>query len=239
MKNAKNGLLKLLSLSVLFLSLTSSKCEDDAVVADPRTNAEPPKQIVTIEHAKEMYDSYGKHRVPLIQAYEDKGRNANQTEEQGDEAAKFDVARYVYYDYDTIKQYLAYIEKEAEAADVKISQLRFYFSNYPDKDKFPDGKAVVHPKQNSVMISPTTEKGESDYIFYTADGEGGKRKAILLSDNFDKYSGQGTGYNEGPVQRNEASVLPNLSAATPTAAPVFFGDKSLTMNEGNSAPPPH
>ncbi len=238
MKNAKNGLLKLFSLSVLFLGLTSSKCEDD-VVRETETNAEPPKQIVTIEHAKEMYDSYGTHRAPLIQAYEDKGRNADKTEEQTEEAAKFDVARYVYYDYDTIKQYLEYIEKEAAAADVKISKLRFYFSNYPDKEKFPDGRPVVHPKQNSVMISPTTEKGERDFIFYTADGEGGKRKAVLLSDNFDKYPGQETGYIEGSVHRNEASVLPNLSTPHPTPAPVFFGNKSLTLNEGNSAPPPH
>ncbi|WP_339708677.1 hypothetical protein [uncultured Kriegella sp.] len=239
MKKVNIGLLKLLSLSVLFLSLTSSKCEDDNVVTDPNTNAEPPKQIVTIEHAKEMYDSYGKHRVPLIQTYEDNGRSTDKTEAQAEEATKFDVARYVYYDYDTIKQYLEYIEKEAAAADVEISQLRFYFSNYPDKDKFPDGRPVVHPKQNSVMISPTIKKGERDYIFYTADGEGGKREAVLLSDNFDKYPNQETGYREEPSFRNEASVLPNLSVAHPKPAPVFFGNKSVTMNEGNSAPPPH
>lgn len=232
MKNAKKGLLRLLSVSLLFAMLTSATCENDSSTkASARTNvnAEPPKQIVTVEHAKDMYDAYSKHRVPIIQAYEDSVRRSD---------AKFDVARYVYYDYETIKQYLAYIEQEAEAADVKISKLRFYLSNYPDKEKFPDGRTILHPKQNSIMISPTLDKGERDYLFYTTDGEQGKRRAVLLNDEFKPVKEQGMGSINRTTQRNEASFLPTSTNAVPLE-PLMFVNKSMTMNEGNSVPPPH
>lgn len=232
MKKARTGLLRLLSISLLFALLTSATCESDANTqsrASASASAEPPKQIVTVEHAKDMYDAYSKHRVPIIEAYEDSVRRNE---------AKFDVARYVYYDYETIKQYLAYIEQEAAAADVKISKLRFYFSNYPDKEKFPDGRTILHPKQNSIMISPTLDKGDRDYLFYTTDGEQGKRKAVLLDDRFDPEKEQGMGAATRPTQRNEASFIPNTTNAASTVRPMFV-DKSMTLNEGNSVPPPH
>ena len=65
-----------------------------------------------------------------------------------------------------LKKYMAYIENEAKLAGEELSTLRFYFANYPDQDKFPDGKEVVHRRQNSIMMSPTVKRNDKDYIFY-------------------------------------------------------------------------
>lgn len=189
-----------------------------------------PAQIVPVDQAKSMYDNYSERRSPLIQRYED---SINGGEE------KFDVARYVSYDYETIKQYLAFIEQEAERTNVEISGLRFYFSNYPNETYFPGSKdSIVHPRQNSVMLSPTLKKGDRDYIFYIG-GTGEQEQAVLLSDSFGEIGAKGLGNNTNETGKSYASFLPSLNTLnSSTSAPLFDGG-SLTMNRGGSAPPPY
>ena len=102
-----------------------------------KTEVEPPEQIVSMEEARMMYENYSERRASLIQKFEDSINISKR------DTSKFDVARYTYYDYNTIKQYLAYIEQEATKAGVEISSLRFYYSNYPDDKVFPDGSKII------------------------------------------------------------------------------------------------
>ena len=83
---------------------------------------------------------------------------------------------------------MAYIENEAKLAGEELSTLRFYFANYPDQDKFPDGKEVVHRRQNSIMMSPTVKRNDKDYIFYTDDAGEGKRRIVLLKNDKMSYN---------------------------------------------------
>ncbi len=213
---------------VLIFSLNScaekvekEKEEDPLVVA--------PTQIVPIDQAKNMYDNYTQRRSPLIQHYED---SINGGEE------KFDVARYVYYDYETIKQYLAFIEQEAEMANVEISGLRFYFSNYPDKPFFDNKDSILHPRQNSIMLSPTLRKGDRDYIFYIG-GTQEQEQAVLLSDSFGEIVTKGMGNINSNKNKSYASMLPNSISSNTNTNTSFYADKSLTFNSGGSAPPPY
>lgn len=190
-----------------------------------------PSQIVQIEQAKEMYENYTDRRVALIQKYEDSINGGKE---------KFDVARYVSYDYETIKQYLAFIEQEAKKANVEISGLRFYFSNYPKGTKFENGDSIVHPRQNSVMLSPTLKRGDRDYLFYIGGTEA-KQEPVLLSDSFGSDKGQGMGVIDNGDHKSYASFIPSLPIATTntTLNASFYARTSLTLNRGTGAPPPY
>ncbi|MGB5497818.1 MAG: hypothetical protein WBM77_02695, partial [Maribacter sp.] len=144
---------------------------------------------------------------------------------------------YVSYDYETIKQYLAFIEQEAKKANVEISGLRFYFSNYPDKTLFDNKDSIFHPKQNSVMLSPTMKKGKRDYLFYI-EGTQAEQKAVLLSDSFGPINTDEMGNLKESDNKSYASFLPSPTKNS-TLNSSFYAGTSLTMNRGTGAPPPY
>ncbi len=193
---------------------------------EPRSKEEvvAPSQIVPVDQAKNMYDNYSKRRVPLIQQYED---SINREQNIGKE---FAPSRFVSYDYKTIKQYIAYIEQEAKKANVDISTLRFYFSNYPDKPFFENKDSILHPRQNSIMLSPTVQKGDQDYLFYIG-GSQEKQEAILLSDNFEELKGIGSSQEK---LKSYASSVPSFT----NPSPIIYAGTSVTMNRGGNSPPP-
>ncbi len=250
MKNAQKFVLKFTIALVLLLGIIG--CNSEVKVS----NIEEPAQIIPIPLAKNLYDNYTAHRVPIIDFYEDSVRNRKrdrvymqkqyeqQNDDEGDVAQNntsmtqggFKAARYVSYDYETIKNYLKYIEQEAQAADIEISTLRFYFSNYPESKTLPGRTKEINPKKNSIMISPTTKdsKGE-EFLFYLEVGDNLKPKAIPLTDEFASTDNLDTGFDHGFEIRNEASLFPNLNFTANTSLPVFAA-KSVTINEGNSHP---
>ncbi len=193
---------------------------------DPRSKevVVAPSQIVPVDQAKNMYDNYSKRRVPLIQQYED---SINREQNIGKE---FAPSRFVSYDYKTIKQYIAYIEQEAKKANEDISTLRFYFSNYPDKPFFENKDSILHPRQNSIMLSPTVKRKDKDYLFYIGGTEE-KQEAILLSDNFVELNGIGI---KSEKLKSYAMSFPSFTKPNVT----FYSGSSVTMNRGSSSPPP-
>lgn len=208
-------------------------CQDRVQLQQKETEAamvEPPKQIISLPQAQAMYRNYTERREPLIRRYEDSINIRRQ------DSAKFDVARYVHYDYATIKQYLAYIEQEARMAGVDISTLRFYISNYPDQATFEDGRPVKHPRQNSIMILPTLKQDGEDYGFYTMDNASGQRIPVLLTGQLQPYNPDGMGGMSQGSGKNYAGMLPNPLSSPNTA---FQGGNSTILNEGTGAPPPH
>lgn len=230
MKNPKNLLsLSLVISTLLFISCGEQTKESEDAEKRTGTEVEAPEQIISIEEAKSMYDDYTKRRVGLIQKFED---SINVSKK---DTTKFDVARYTFYDYKTIKQYLEYIEKAAEEAGVEISTLRFYHSNYPDQEKFANGKPIVHPRQNSVFIIPAMEFEGEQYAFTTEEtGEAGKKRAVLLTMDLEPYQPEGMGINYRNADRSHAgvlSVVPFTSAA--------YGRGSTALNQGGAAPPPY
>ncbi len=261
MKNTKKPLYRFTVLSILVLSISS--CWEDGKQKPDEDDTQPiveaPKQvIIPIEEAKTAYETYGKRRLPLIQRYEDSinrnryygktkqqhiQQNKNNDGDQANEApAPFDVARYVYYDYKTIKQYMAYIEQEAKLAGVEISTLRFYFSNYPDETYFPKSKdSILHPRQNSLLISPTIKKGDGDFLFYIDDTNKEDPKAVILDSGFGRMKGIETGFVNPKNNRTYASFIPSPPNSKPntTALLPYQNGKSLTSNRGNGAPPPY
>ncbi|MBS9462970.1 hypothetical protein KIM67_11155 [Flagellimonas sp. 389] len=220
MKNTKKAAPFLLVFILLLLGACQPKQKEnpkEEPEEEPKEHVEPPKQIISLTESKSLYDNYGTNRVEAIQQYE---MTTNRDE-------NFKPSRFTSFDYKTMKQYMAFIEQEAEAANVDISTLRFYFATYPNKRRFPDGQRVVHPRQNSLFMLPTMKVKGLDYGFYIgADG-----KAKLVKDAVGI-----NGVQDSIQQANgtaQASFMPSL-----TTAPLMQGEQSLTMNHGNSSPPP-
>ncbi len=195
----------------------------------------PPAQIIDIAQAKNYYELYGKRRVPLIQRYEDSINKAKKTKAGKEENKAFDVGRFVSYDYKTIKQYLKFIEQEAAASGVEISTLRFYYSNYPDEAFYPNSKEPLkHPRQNSIMLSPTFTNETGEHLFYIAGGAEGKQ-AVPLSNDFKNSNGYST--SEQKPTKAYASFAPGLNA-TVAEPKNLLESQSLTLNRGSGVPPP-
>ena len=229
MKKFKN----LLPLGLLAVLLVNG-CAEQAQKSEeptPTTTIEKPDHIISISDAKMLYDRYGERRVPIIQKFEDA------INERKKDTTKFDVARYVSYDYKSLKEYLAYIDQEAQRANIEISSLRFYLSNYPDETFFPDSKdSISHPRQNSVMITPAISKGNRDYIYYIENIDSESPRAIYLRDSFNPMESQEVGLTE-TEKRAHAAFVNNLPASA-SALP-YQGGGSMTYNRGTGAPPPY
>ena len=228
----KRPTMLLTRIAFIFMLTALVSCNQVQKHNEPDKNDKPtveaPAQIVEVSQAKNMYDSYSKRRVPLIQHYED---SINQHYKDDKE---FDVGRYVYYDYKILKQYLKFIEQEAADANVEISTLRLYYSNYPDDVFFPNSKdSIKHPRQNSIMLSPTYNDGKRDYLFYIGQGAKGKQ-AVPLNNDFENIKGYGIHTNEN--NKAHASFAPiSKTAAKPLN---IQGQQSLTLNRGSGVPPP-
>ncbi|MEK6154640.1 hypothetical protein WIW50_15335 [Flavobacteriaceae bacterium 3-367] len=234
MKNVKRTLVRVFTVFVVVFGLTGCGEKKDGGHGEEHETptVEAPAQIVSVAQAKDTYNEYTKRRARLIEKYED---SINREKEIKD---TFDIARYTFYDLKTIKQYIAYIEQEAKKADLEISTLRFYFSNYGDKTAFDSGREVKHPRQNSIFIMPTIKKDGKDFGFFIRRTEG-KAETVLLTYDLREYDPKGMGSTYGGDDKSYATFAPNIKWSNSAASPLFFDDESFILNEGNSAPPPY
>ncbi len=188
---------------------------------ETQTQVKPPANIISLEMADSIYMNYSKHRAAIIEDYEIKQRSPQE---------KFEASRFVDFDYETIKQYIDYVDQEAKKAGVpKVTKLRLYFANYPDKKDFDDGKKVVHPRQNSIFMIPTLEKNGANYSFYI--GANGKPELVL---DWKAENSKGMGLLEYDGKKAYAGFGPDFFS-TPNSQ---IGGTSLTLNHGGSGPPP-
>jgi hypothetical protein len=184
------------------------------------SKVEAPGNIISLTEASTIYDNYSKHRVSLIEPYEMQQRAPEE---------KFEASRFVDFDYETIKQYIAYIDQEAEKAGVKkVSKLRLYFANYPNEDKFPNGIKVVHKRQNSIFMVPTLDMEGINYGFYI----GSNGNAVLIKDWKDNLK-DGLGLAFEKNGKSYAGFSSNLFLTSSLQE-----GKSLALNFGQGGPPP-
>lgn len=212
MKNNKNLVIASFGAMLLLLGACQQGPKKEEPTEPGQEQVAPPEGIISLEESKSLYDNYTKNRLDMIEKFEAE-RNADE---------KFIPARFTSFSYGEMKQYMQYVEQEAEEAGVKVASLRLYFANYPDKKDFPDGKKVVHPRQNSIFIVPTTMMDGQEQGFYI-DAEG-KAKPI-----------------KGVVGNRETDESAETNTAQASFAPNLFqrGDTSLNLNHGTSGPPPY
>lgn len=237
MKNSKklSSLLLLTTAIICFVGCGEHKGPENG---KPTRVEEPKDVIVSFEDAEEFYDTYTTRRADVIRKFEDSLRRGNkkmQTQKTTSavESGQFVPTRYVEFNYKELNNYLKFIEQEAHDANVDITSLRIYLTNYPDKKKFKDGKSIKEPRRNSVMMVPTTSTGRENVAFYTADdSEDQQRKAYILTDDLRR-----TEKFLGGKKKEEGSLSPSmlLEPFSPPMPPQAA--QSLVGNEGGLRPP--
>lgn len=208
---------------LIFINLVFISCQEPTGIPDSGP-VKPPKQIISVERAAEMYDSYSSRRVPIIKKYED-GLDPN--------SPPFTPTRYIEYDLETIKNYVAYVEYKAQQAEVDIKTLRFYLSNYTSDEKYPNGDIVRYPKRNSIFMLPTMEY-EGENVGFSVEEVDGKYNAVPISKSVaTRDQKQRKEQNVPKDQLNEASFFMST-----TNAIQGVGASSLVLNDGQMMPPP-
>ncbi|MFI8378444.1 hypothetical protein [Leeuwenhoekiella sp. NPDC079379] len=144
---------------------------------------EAPANIIPIAAADSLYQNYGNSRVPLIE------RAENITEE-GDTIPKEDVnykqtTRYVSFSFKEMKKYMAYIEQQADSANIEILQLRVYLGKYgkkvKNKDKSNRGTVFFNPAAEFVLADGTKDT----VSFAIKKGAKGKYEAVTVGSVLD------------------------------------------------------
>lgn len=159
----------------------------------------PPKTIIDVQEAEDMYHRYGKDIAPILEK-----NNPN-----------LKATRSLSIDYKTLKDYLAFIDQEAAAAnDTKISGLRIYFAKYEDSKN--DGRATV-------FLNPIMEAGAigdlRDDVSFAIKTEDGKSTAVPVGKLIKKPT---TGSNRADL-----------------TMPIQNGVQSLAANDFPWSPPPN
>lgn len=188
-------LLALLFVSVIILE----GCNEKPAHPTEGGSIPPPKIIIDVQEAEDMYHRYGKDIVPILEK-----NNPN-----------LKATRSLSIDYKTLKDYLAFIEQEAEEAnDTKISGLRIYFAKYEDSKN--DGRATV-------FLNPIMEAGAigdlRDDVSFAIKTEDGKSTAVPVGKLIKKPT---TGSNRADL-----------------TMPIQNGVQSLAANDFPWSPPPN
>lgn len=120
--------MKSLNHYLIFLLLTiiavaaCEKAEEPKNVSE-RKEVAPPKEIISLERAHEMYMAY-QDRFKAITEFRD-----------GEEDA-----RYGWHSMEFYKNYIGWLEQECERVNIKISGLRLYYVAYPEDESSGEHK---------------------------------------------------------------------------------------------------
>jgi len=187
----------------------------------PRSNKKP-NNIIQSDFAQEIYHLYDK-REALINKVVGEDREGNE----------FRATRSLFYDIDDLYDYLSYIKKLSEKAEVQPSGLRFYFALYPD-DYTRKGKDKKYAKRQTFFIAPTKEvkdaQGNIKHLGYTLDNS---FKPILLQEKLD-FEQHGLGFNTESFKHNNYQKAGFFNFTTNA---LFQEENSLIANEFTGTPP--
>jgi len=189
--------------SIFFLFLTMilynscAKAENDYITQNDIDSLKK-NHIIPLKEAVNMYKKYDKDRVKILKDTLKKKYGKG-----------FKDTRSVWFDINTIKAYIKYIEQESD----DVEGLQFYFSVNKDKG---DGKKKNHqtffvaPTINNVINGDTIQSG------YTLENG----NIIFLYDAFKKY----TNATDQNVQKASFFSL-------------MEDHEGLILNEGSDSPP--
>ncbi|AEE18682.1 hypothetical protein JM84_0973 [Dokdonia sp. Hel_I_63] len=130
-----------------------------------------PDNIIPVEEADSLYRTYGQNRAPFIEG------GVNKLYEDLDKP--YEATRFVTADYEKMKAYMAFIEKESKEAGVTPKGLRIYFG--------ATKPAKGNPGRETVFLNPVAAfkgiDGDISYAIHT-DVDGNK-EPITVGDVID------------------------------------------------------
>lgn len=160
--NFKTTKLSMTFLSCTLFAFVFFSCQESQKYfeVNEKDRAKMVSQIIPLKDAVKAYKDYGKNRVKIL-------KDTLQTKYGKD----FSDSRTVWFDIETLKQYLIYVEEKSKEAGVDPKGIQFYFTVESEKS---EGKKKNH--QNFFIAPTKTNDLESGY---TLDKDG---KVILLNE---------------------------------------------------------
>lgn len=147
----KNHILKSLAIATFcsLIACNDSKKQDTATVVD---DPGVPTNIISVAQAVKMHDEYVNRIMPLIE--KDKLEKLNE---------KYQATQYLYLNLDSLKQYIAFLDKVQEKNNKKISGLRLYFAAYPTVDDSKKaGFESTYPGRETMFMAPTMQVASTE-----------------------------------------------------------------------------
>ncbi|MEW7288946.1 hypothetical protein [Aquimarina sp. 2304DJ70-9] len=199
---------------------------------EPDFGAYPPnddeiQDLLTLEQIGDLYYRYAWERTPVIDKAE---RN---------HIDNFEAVRSVTFEYQDLKNYIEFIEKNSIEAKVTISGLRFYYGKYkndsPNKQK---GRQML-------FFNPTVfDTKEQKELAYAIERVGGKTGIVYLRDIVEKP--QKTHTPDSLKNSNTVGSLEKSYIINEASALSFFNfSTSYTIQPqaknggGQQSPPPY
>lgn len=141
----------------------------------------PPSNIIPIAEADQWYKNYGTDKAPILE----EGIN----DIYPALADPYEATRFVTADYETLKNYIAFIDKESSAAGVVPSGLRIYFA--------ATNSTTKSPGKETVFMNPVTSfKGITGEISYAiATNAAGNKTAVTVGSVLDGTTSPISGAN--------------------------------------------
>ena len=140
---------KLLSfLSTLSLLFTLTFCNPKEVKVEYKGE---PSNIISVAQAVKMHDEYQEKIGKLIE---------NSHLENDNEI--YPATQYTYIDLDTLKRYVAFLDKVQKLNNKKITGLRIYFGAYPSVQEMQNlNFKTIYPGRETIFMAPTMKGQDS------------------------------------------------------------------------------
>ena len=162
-----------------------------------------PTNIIPLLDADAMYSEYGTKRADFLES--------NVTEKSSSNPYK--STRVVVINYEQLKEYMTYIERESRRAGVTIEDLGLYLSKYPDDGRMPSGKRISESAgAESIFINPmTTFPGSTNSVGYAIqESDKGNIEAIPVGHVIDAKKGTNSrGIHSYTIQNEIKSMAAN------------------------------
>ncbi len=145
--------------ALLFMSC-DKKGHNDHEPPPPTAMAPPvpvkaPSMIIPVQEAEDMFHRYKTEQVPVIEKAFNIDENGKSI--PADDPRFISATTSITFDIKELKQYLKFIEQEADDTKTEITGLRVYFSQYPDYSKLGGGR-------NTVFLNPLMEYGDKNSL---------------------------------------------------------------------------
>lgn len=180
-----------------------------------------PAIIIPVEEAEELFKNYGSLRVPLIEKFQNVDNDGVAITPESD--AFVDATRSLSIDYETLKEYMTFIESEASKTKTKITGLRIYFGLY--------GPKGYNPNSETVFLNPLMEYGKPgeirDDVSFAVQNIEGKATAVPVGKilgTFETDTKGGTNlelYTQSPVQSLAGNYFPKRPPPPPPKDPDY------------------
>ncbi|MDD7887308.1 hypothetical protein [Flavivirga sp. 57AJ16] len=151
-----------LAFFLIVMTLFFQSCEEKP------QKIEKPEQAIDYEYANRLEEEYKNTRGAIINKY-----------------LEIEDTREFWFELEKLKEYIAYVEQEAETLGYKNLGIRIYNGAYPKDKKYPD------PGYSTVFLVPTGHKTTSKASFLPISS------AFVIEDNIQEIPA----YNYGHAGR--------------------------------------